>query len=104
MTRIADVYYYEPMPGQAMAMLGHFAEAKAIMIKAGAADVVVAQSQGGTSPGTFVFQIQHESGAKFGSVVDGLATNLAWMDFWGRISVNPSAKLVRHEMFTGVAI
>jgi hypothetical protein len=42
MTRIADVYYWEPVTGRAMEMLGHFAEAKAIMIKSGAADVVVA--------------------------------------------------------------
>ena len=102
MTRIADVYYYEPEAGRAMELLGHFAEAKALMIKAGAADVVVAQSQGGTSPGTFVFQVQYESGATFGATVDGLTTNQAWMEFWARISVNPSAKLVRHEMFTGV--
>jgi hypothetical protein len=65
---------------------------------------VVAQSQGGTSPGTFVFQVQYESGATFGSTVDGLATNQAWLDFWARISVNPAGKLVRNEMFTGVDI
>jgi hypothetical protein len=104
MTRIAQVYYYQPETGRAMEMLGHFAEAKALIIKAGAADVVVAQSQGGTSPGTFVFQVQYESGATFGSTVDGLATNQAWLDFWARISVNPAGKLVRHEMFTGVDI
>jgi len=104
MPRIADVYYWEPVTGRAMEMLGHFAEAKAIMIKSGAADVVVAQSQGGTNPGTFVFQIQYESGATFGSTVDGLATNQAWMEFWARISVNPAGKLVRHEMFTGIDI
>jgi hypothetical protein len=104
MTRIAQVFYYQPETGRAMEMLGHFAEAKALIIKAGAADVVVAQSQGGTSPGTFVFQVQYESGATFGSTVDGLATNQAWLDFWARISVNPAGKLVRHEMFTGVDI
>jgi hypothetical protein len=104
MPRIADVYCYEPEVGQAMGMLGHFAEAKALLIKAGAADVVVAQSQGGTSPGTFVFQVQYESGATFGATIDGLTTNQAWMEFWARISENPSATLVRHEMFTGVDI
>ncbi len=71
MTRIADVYYYEPEAGRAMDLLANFAEAKAIMMKSGAADVVAAQSQGGTSPGTFVLQIQYESGATFGSTVDG---------------------------------
>ena len=104
MPRIADVYYYEPETGRAMELLGHFAEAKALMIKAGASDVVVAQSQGGTSPGTFVFQVHYESGATFGAAVDGLTTNQAWMEFWARISANPSGKLVRHEMFTGIDI
>jgi len=104
MTRIADTYYYEPEAGRAMDLLANFAEAKAIMIKSGAADVVAAQSQGGTSPGTFVLQIHYESGSSFGSSVDGLATNQAWMEFWARVSVNPAARLVRHEMFTGIDI